>query len=418
MSTQWISEVPDMRADSGLNIRMAIDSAANLHVAYLVNHQLTYAISNPGPPALLFTGGMPLIRQTYQWTRHDNVLPSSEWGIPSPPFDLAVDSNNRAHLCFQGIEMTDHMMLGDLQHAVWDGSQFVSADVLPANNPSISLSGLAMTIAKDDSVHIAFAPSHNQAGLWYATRANSSAAFQRVEVDSQAGSITNLSIAVGSSGQVGISYILDLTGHDPSLMYAEKTSSGWLLDTAVPAPLTFGTNTWAIGLALPNMGTSSLVIDAGGVPHIAFFNDGPGGPGIRHVTWTSAGRHFWTLSGFGELVDAMGLPSTAKILLDKNNALHIAYQAMPGPGSNSSQLRFATRTIAGWAPATVDASTNSGWSISAAIDPKNVEPHIVYGFEFSGFGAFLLKHTWAVDMARLPFPPPKHPRRKILQRPD
>jgi hypothetical protein len=416
MSTQWIPEVPDMRADSGIDIRMAIDSAGNVHVAYIVNHQLTYAIGSPGAISLVLLGGLPVLFQTYQWTRHDNVLPSMEWSIPSPPFDLAVDSNNRAHLCFQGIETTDHMTLGDVQHAIWDGSRFESADVLPANAPSISLSGIAMAIASDDSVHIAYAGSNTS--LSYATRAHDADPFQRVEVDARTDRITNLSIAVGSSGQVGISYIIDQAGNNSlSVVYAEKQAGGWILDTAVPAPLSFGSTMWGAGLSLPNLGTSSLVIDPNGVPHIACFNDGPGGPGLRHVTWTTAGRGFWTMGGFGELVDAMALPFVARMLLDKNNALHIAYQALSGTGATTSQLRFATRTIAGWATTTADATINSGWSASAAINPKNGEPHIAYGFEFSGFGALLLKHTWAVDTTRIPFPP-KHKPIKIIKRPS
>ena len=415
MSTQWIAEVPDMTAGSGLNIRMAIDSARNVHLAYVVNNQLNYRIGTPGPIAILFIGGTLVPSQTYQWTRHDNVLPSSAWSVPSPQFDLAVDSRNRAHLCFQGIEMQDHMMLGDVQHAVWNGAAFVSADVLPANAPSTSLSALAMTIASDDSVHIAF--SDNTMGVRYATHAHDADPFQLANIDTRAGAYSNMSISVGSGGKAGISYIFD-PGSNAQLIFAEKMPTTWLLDTAVPGPMTLGSNSWAAGLGLPRVGTNSLVIDPSGVPHIAFFNDGPGGPGIRHVTWTSAGRGFWAVAGFGELVDPSGLASSAKILLDQNNALHIAYQASPAPGGTTTQLRFATRTVSGWASVVVDPSMNSGWSISAALAP-NGEPHIAYGFEFSGVGAFLLKHAWAVDIVRIPFfPHNKKPPIHIVRRPE
>ena len=43
------------------------------------------------------------------------------------------------------------------------------------------------------------------------------------------------------------------------------------------------------------------------------------------------------------------------------------------------------------------------------MDPKTGEPHIAYGFEFSGFGAFLLKHTWAIDLIRIAWPQKKRP---------
>jgi hypothetical protein len=46
---------------------------------------------------------------------------------------------------------------------------------------------------------------------------------------------------------------------------------------------------------------------------------------------------------------------------------------------------------------------NSGWAISATIDPTSGVPHIAYGN-----GAFELKHPWALDLIRVPrFPPPE-----------
>jgi hypothetical protein len=416
MSITWVAEVPDMKAGSGLNIRMAKDSERKVHLAYIVNNQLTYKIGTPGPISVVFRGSSIAAVQAYQWTSHDDVLPSSVWSLPSTPFDLAVDSRNRAHLCFPGIEMQDQMTLGDVQHAIWDGSTFVSADVLSPVAASTFPSGLAMTIANDDSVHIAF--SDNQLGLRYATRAHDSDPFQLENVDTRAGTFSNLSIAVGSGGNTGVSYILKLTGagNDAVLMYAEKMSSTWLLDTACPGPITFGPGAWAAGLGLANVGTNSLVIDPNGVPHIAFFNAASGSPGIRHGTWTIAGRGFWAFGGYGELVDQTGLPATAKMLLDKNNVLHVAYQASPNAG-DTSELRFATRTLSGWAAVTVDPSVDSGWSIAAAVDPTTGEPHIASGFEASGVGsAFALKHSWAVDLIRIPFPP-THKTRPILRRP-
>jgi hypothetical protein len=414
MSTQWITEFVDQTADSGLNIRMAIEPAGNIHLVYVVGNQLNHRIGTPAGLTLIFTGGFLSAHQTYQWAHHDNVLPSLEWDATSQ-FDLAVDSRGTAHLCFQGIDATDHMTLGDVQHAIWDGSAFAADDVLPASAASISLSGIAMTIANDDSVHIAFSGGTK---LQHATRASNSTSFQLEDVDTRSGGFSYLSIAVGSGGQIGISYIFG-PHTNAQLVFAEKTPAGWILETAVPAPLNFGQNAWAAGLGLPGAGTNSLVIASNGAPHIAFFNDGPGGLGIRHATRRTKGRiSFWALGGLGELVDPKGLPSAAKILLDKNNGLHIAYQASPqGQAGTTSQLMFAVRTVAGWITATADGSPKSGWSVSAAMDPKTGEPHIGYGAEFQGVGAFQLKHAWAVDLTRIPFPP-HHTKRPILVRPD
>jgi hypothetical protein len=320
--------------------------------------------------------------------------------------------------------MPDQMTLGDVQHAVWDSSTsiFVSRDVLPANAASTVLSGITMTIAKDDFIRIAF--SDNQLGLQYATRAHASDpardsdAFQLTNIETRGGDFSNLSIAVGSGGKTGMSYFFNLPGLDAQLIYAEEMPSGWVRDTADPGPITFGQITGSSGISvLPPEGANSLVIDANGVPHIAFFGGGPGGPGIRYSTWTAAGRFSWAIAGYGELIDKDGQPSSAKILLDKSNVLHVAYQASQGPAATTTELRFATRTVSGWSMETVDPSINSGWAISAAIHPTTGEPHIAYGFESMGMGTFELKHTWALDLIRIPFPH-KRPPINIVTRPD
>lgn len=288
-----------------------------------------------------------------------------------------------------------------IAYAQNDGSQFVPDGVLPLSpvpvspfQPSTFLSGPSMTIPDDDSVHIAFSDS---TGLRYATRARDSDPFQVAHnpVDNRAAhSMRDLSIAVGSGGQIGISYMFN-TVVGFQLIYAQKTPAKWVLDTADPAPLPVG----PLGVFL-QQGTNSLLIDANGVPHIAYCD---GSLRLRHGTWTAAGQGFWAgqAYGFGEIVDQAGQPSPAKILLDKNNVLHIAYQARVPAGT--TELRLATRTVSGWVTGTVDPSMNSGWAISAAIDPFG-QPHIAYGN-----GAFVLKHTFAVDLIRIPFPRKKRP---------
>lgn len=371
---------------------------------------------DPGQFFLVLTGAFPVFGQKYQWTFNNNVLPSSQWNALTV-FDLAVNSEGRAHLCFQGVEMQDHMTPGDVQHAVWDEgtSQFVSKDILPSNAPSTSLSGIAITIAKDDSVHIAFS---DQMGLHYATQGANASNFQLADVDTQQGNILNPSIAVGSAGTIGISYIFQHTGVGAQLRYAQKTPAKWVLDTADPGPLPLNPPMAGLGV-FPQHGTNSLVIDANEVPHIAYCDAGSPSR-IRHGTWTAAGQGFWAISafGFGEIVDQAGDSSTAKILLDKNNGLHIAYQASPQGPAGTTELRLATRTVSGWAPATADPSTNSGWAISAAMHPISGEPHIAYGCPNPSApnGTFQLKHTWAIDLIRQPLPVP-HKKRPILRLP-
>jgi hypothetical protein len=407
MLIQFISDSPDAaatpfppgRPGSGDNVRMCIDSSGKIHLAYTVNNQLTYATSSPGQFILVPTSlGTPRFTQAFQWTLHDNALPSP-WNWDSISlFDLAVDSQGHAHLAFQGVEQTDHMTLGDVQHAVWDGNQFVSANILAPGALSVALSGIAITISNDDSVHIAYA---DQFGLHYATRAAGQTNFQLLDVDTQKGTRFNLSIAVGSGGTTGISYkFLSPPSQQPfsgvvQLRFAQKkTATSWIVDTADQGPLP--------PAVMGEIGCNSLVIDAAGRPHIAYCD---GAMRIRHSTWTGAGQGFWLAGPFGngEIVDPSGSPNPAKIMLDKQGNLYIAYQ------SSGQNVMFATTLgFPGWGAVTADVTSGSGWSISAAIDPKSGEPHMAYGFPLGA--AIELKHSWGLNLMLEPPPrPPKKP---------
>lgn len=393
MSIQWLAEVPDSTSDSGLNSRISVDAAGNVHLAYVVNTKLRYGIGSPGQ---LFLGGLtaggPVVSQAYNWTFHEDVVPVPSSAEEDFWFDLAVDSKGRAHLCYLGVHGL-YNSVGNLLHAAWDGLKFVPEQVQDSTFPR----ALAMAIAGDDSIHIAFSDTN---GLRYATRARDSDPFQLVDIDNYS-DIFNLSIAVGSGGNTGISYLLPSMGANAvgfQLIYAEKMPAGWVKDTADPALSNIGSG----------LGTNSLVIDANGVPHIAYYS---GGLGIRHGTWTSAGRGSWAFSGSGESVDQAGGAAPAKILLDRSNILHIAYQAWVQPGRD--ELRFATRAAGlGWATVAVDPSINTG-SISAGMNPTTGQAHIAYGSALFANGL----HTWAVDLLLRPLPWGRR-KIKILRRPS
>ncbi len=417
MTIHWIGDVPGFPAspygvaDSGFINAIAVDAEYRVHVAFVsniatggVHNTLTYAIGTPDGPLQVF-GHLPLIMlRQYQW-QFFAVLPPAQWTALSL-FDLALDSQGSAHLCFSEEDTDDHVQTPDLKHGVWNetNSQF---DLSMVQKSSFA-SGLAMTIAKDDSVHIAFS---DDLGLHYATQANGSNSFQVAEVDKQQpATIRDVSIAVGSGGQIGISYIFQLTGANTlgfQLRYAQTMPTGWNVDTADPGPVI------TVPMNSMHPGANSLVIDGFGLPHIAYFSSSRG---LCYGTRTTPGQFFWAMSGSGngELVDATGQPTPAKILLDTNNVLHIAYQAMTPAGTTA--LRFATRATAGnWGTVTVDPSDNCGWGTSAAMDPKGM-PHIAYGFTPIANGLIALKHTYAVNPSLTPFPQ-THKKRPILKRP-
>jgi hypothetical protein len=423
MPIQFIADVPDSAAisrgvaDSGVINKIAIDAQFRAHVAFVSNiatgggdNTLTYAIGTPDGP-LQFFGFQPLIvLKQYQW-QFFAVVPPAQWDILSL-FDLALDSAGRAHLCYAEMDTFDHAPAPNLKHAVWNAanSQFDSSVV---QNSSFA-TGLAMTIAADDSVHVAFS---DDLGLHYATQARGANSFQLAVVNNQQpATVRDVSIAVGSTGQIGISYIFQTTGANTlgfQLRYAQKMPAGWTVDTADPGPLNSG-NTWLMDVLHP--GANSLLIDGFGVPHIAYFS---ASRGLCHATRTVPGQFFWTVSpsGNGELVDAAGQATSAKILLDSNNVLHIAYQAKNQTGA--TEVRFATRATAGtWGTLTVDSTSTCGWGTSAAMDSKGL-PHFIYGFTPIINGLIALKHMYTYQYAqdRLPIHC-KKPTKPILTRPN
>jgi hypothetical protein len=404
MSVYWIAELPDNRPYTGSDTRIAIDSGGVVHLLYVIGNipsSLRYAEGTPGQFAIFQHAGMPIgeaIGQTYSWWTTDINYPA----VSQELFDLAVDSKGGPHLCFVG------QLSGGSQdsviHAVWDETAGEFARTVVVHRGA---GGLAMTLAKDDSVHIAYVVYGvipNQGVLFYATRARESDPFNVEEVDQLTGLISNLSIAVGSAGKIGISYIFAPQGTPQFfLRYAETTAGGWRTDTAA-GPTVIGVPPYVPGAYFSEIGTNSLVIDGNGVPHIAYFADGLG---LRHATWTSAGWGNWLTSrpGPGETVDPAGQSLGAKILLDQSNVLHIAYQAkLPG---GTTELRLATSpALGGWATTTIDPSVNSGWGISAALGKTGL-PHISYGFFPMANGPLTLKHIYALNIPMLP-PPPWH----------
>src|SRR5262249_10197651 len=147
--------------------------------------------------------------------------------------NLAIDSKERLHLCLFNQAQLSHAVWND-QAGRFDLTAIEQRHGLPLGN----LWGLAMTIGKDDSVHIAYAldPDAHGATLKYATRAKDSDPFQSVEIDKRSGSFSNVSIA-NSGGKTGVSYINRVSADSFMLVYAEKTSTGWTTELADPGPM-------------------------------------------------------------------------------------------------------------------------------------------------------------------------------------
>jgi hypothetical protein len=146
MITQWLADVPDTTPNSGNNNKIAVDAQSRVHLAFVSGrltanqgNTLTYARGTPDGPVQAIAGSHLLFTRQYQWS-HFEVVPSSQWA-PGFPFDLAVDSQGKAHLCFRGPDVEDHEQTGAVKYAVFNeiSQQF---DITPTRcTPSHSSRG-------------------------------------------------------------------------------------------------------------------------------------------------------------------------------------------------------------------------------------------------------------------------------------
>ena len=312
MAIYWIPERPDPSGSNGSHTRMAIDGAGTTHLLYVSDITLSLLHATGTPRQLFPVPGGGFHSGLFQWTLED--LGNARYSDPSfyspEPYlnDLAIDSKGRLHLCLNN---TEHLSNTEqLSHALFDASTGVFM-ISPVDK--LKVAGLAMTIANDDSVHIAYetySDSHGKSTLRYATHAMDNDPFVVTQVDHRSGNLSNPSIATGG-GKVAISYINRVTTATGSaaftLLYAEKTpTTGFTTEVADPGPGASGVPPNVIGALFADQGANSLVLSSDGSPLVAYFN---AGLGIRCGRRASAAGSVWVRDALGrpgEPVDAAG----------------------------------------------------------------------------------------------------------------
>ena len=182
------------------------------------------------------------------------------------------------------------------------------------------------------------------------------------------------SIAFDAGGNPHISYYDATNFH---LKYASKSSTGWSVETADPAP--------SVGKS------TSLALDSGGNPRISYFDFANG-----HLKYASKSGTGWSI----ETVDPDPLTGSAtSIALDSAGNPHIAYwDAWQG------RLKYASESNEGaWSIEVVDPGPYVGDYASLALDSAG-NPHISYSDEVNGRLKYASKSStgWSIETVDSP----------------
>ena len=330
---------------AGIKPALALDSAGAPSIAYLFE-----AIGE---------GFVAFASATDGWTL-DTVVEGYFYG----PIDLAFDPEGRPNIVYHDHQASSFQQdLGDLTYALRDGT------------------GWQISVAEDDghdgwdsTIAIAADGVVRAAGV-DPSQFGSSDGIEYYELSDGVWSVTaigsgpieyefNVGLAVGPDGLPALSYYND---RDGELVFASFDGSAWTLETVT---------------ADGDVGKfSSLQFDAEGRPHISFFEDLGGSSG--RILYAVRDGGAWTVEEVGTLDDVQqgmtGTRRNSSLALDAGGVPHVVF-------SDEGVIRYATRTEAGWDVQEIVTAGDRplGQLVSLKLDAAGT-PHLAF-FEVTSGG--------------------------------
>lgn len=386
------------------NTSLAVNGDGYAHISYLLNNRLQYAYQDasgwhtetvPGPGTgseggesslALDLNGWPHI--SYEWASsyvlqevkhayrdaagwHTEVVTAGDYGEYT---SLAVDGNGYGHITYRDYDTAD------LKYAYQDASGW---HVEVADEGGRAGASASLVVDADDRVHVSYLDHYD---LGYARQLVSGWQFESVDSNVEA---FDISLALDQTGVPHIAYCDHRT---LDLKFAYLDVSGWHTETVSTSPghgislavngdgyahmsycvtdsggqLEYayqGAAGWQIEVAAADVAQArtSLILDASGYPHIAYY--GAGGSQLRHVYKDETGWH-------GETIDTGTYAQSdwdVSMAMDANGHLHVSYF--------KGMLNYAYQGDLGWQPETVDA--DGGPYHSLALDGAGL-PRIAY----------------------------------------
>ncbi|MBU1704061.1 MAG: Ig-like domain-containing protein, partial [Nanoarchaeota archaeon] len=326
------------------------------------------------------TAGVPFVRE-------------SVGSVNLPQTAIAVDSNNKVHMCYKGLSDQDLKYVTNASGS-WVTETISSNAYNNASTPSIAVdsNGYAHVCYLDTARALKYAT--NSSGAWV----TEGGTFPDLSP------VSYLSIAVDSSGKVHIACAGDESNSSRSLKYIRNASGNWstatidsvyvygtsiALDSNDEVHISYGdTTNHAVKYTTENVGRTwpkeivddlnnlipigvSMSLDSNDKAHISY---GVSSPNSRKYATNMSGG--WITEALPQgFADTSGNKANASLGVDSNNKVHISY-------CYQNSLKYMNNTSGSWVYQTVDPggeeSTGNGYYNSLVIDSNN-KIHISYG---------------------------------------